>query len=484
MQNAPLADVTTETKPAPTSAAETPLPLLARGALAALSAGLLWAALPPLGFAPLALVALAPFLLALRGLTPTQATRLGFFYGYVGAAANAHWFLNVFPVHVNLALWGVIAIFPAVYGSLHARFARSGPVVLALAAPAAWLAIDWFRSELWPLKFAWFTLGHALGGNSVLRQNADIAGVYGLTLVGFLTSFALERAFAFRKDGRAFVLALLVLGANAALFARGNRVLGFTPKTEARSLSVLAIQDEHPDKLEPKQSLTVGAIGTQPPDVIVWPEDSFFVDWTRGPHAKTLRAIAGLSSQAFVFGSLRDLPDGKARNCGIVLSPTGALIGEYDKRVPVQFMEGAIVPGTQSPVFQVPGAKLGVMICYDGTYPFVARDLVHAGAEVILVPTMDMKHWGRVQHEHHALFYALRACELRRPIVRAASSGVTMALDAWGRTIKRLEPFDPGALRAVVHPNDARTPYSRGGWLLPAFASAIALAGLARTFKR
>jgi apolipoprotein N-acyltransferase len=366
---------------------------------------------------------------------------------------------------------------------VHARFARTSPVLLAVAAPAAWLAIDWFRCELWPLRFAWFTLGHALSGHAVLRQNADMAGVHGLTLFAFVTSFALERAFAFRRDGRAFVLVLLVLGANAALFARGNRVLGFTPKKEPRSLDVLAIQDEHVNAVEPKKSLTIAAIGTRAPDVILWPEDCFFVDYTKTKYVPDLAEVARLASQAFIFGSMRDLEGGRQRNAAVVLGPDGRTLGEYDKRVPVQFVESA-VPGDRSPIFSVASARLGVMICYDGTYPFVARDLVHAGAEVLLVPTMDVAHWGRIQHEHHALFYALRACELRRPIVRAASSGVTLALDAWGRTVARVEPFDPASLRAVVHPNDAMTPYARGGWLLPAVASAIALLGLAATVRK
>src|SRR5438270_11054825 len=107
------------------------------------------------------------------------------------------------------------------------------------------------------------------------------------------------------------------------------------------------------------------------------------------------------------------------------------------------------------------------MICYGGAYPFVARDLVRAGAEVILVPTWDLSDWGPIQHEHHALFYPLRACEVRKPIVRAASSGVTLALDAWGRELGRIPMMKSGTLEAVIQPNDTETPYSRGGWLLP-----------------
>lgn len=465
-------------------------PLAVRAALVVLSAALLWLALPPVGLAPLALVALAPFLVALQGLEPRPAFRTGLAFGYLSGAANAHWFVHVFPWYFAVVLWAIIAIFPAVYAGIHAAAAKRGPALLVLTAPAAWIALDWFRSEVWHLRFAWFTLGHALSGNDVLRQNADLAGVYGLTLVAFATSLALERAVAYRKDGRAFVLVLVVIAANLAFLARGNRVLGFAPRTgqpgvstadiETRTLRVLAVQDEHPGGLEPKRSLTRKAAPAFSPDVILWPEDSFVQDYEKHGFAPALEGIASLASQAFVFGSMRAIAGEAERmhNAAVVLDPRGQKLGEYWKRVPVQFVEAGVVPGKDPFVVSLPGARVGVMICYDGTYPFVARDLVHAGAEAILVPTWDMSDWGAIQHAHHALFYGLRACELRRPIVRAASSGVTLAVDAWGRETARLPLFEPGTLACVVHPNDTETPYARGGYALPWLASVIALLGL------
>src|SRR5262249_10092229 len=91
--------------------ASRPRPFLARAALVALAAGLSRLALPPFGAPELALVALAPFLLALRGLTPREGLRAGFLFGLVSAALDAHWFLNVFPLPLAFALWLVLALF-------------------------------------------------------------------------------------------------------------------------------------------------------------------------------------------------------------------------------------------------------------------------------------------------------------------------------------------------------------------------------------
>ncbi len=48
-----------------------------------------------------------------------------------------------------------------------------------------------------------------------------------------------------------------------------------------------------------------------------------------------------------------------------------------------------ITPGSEFPVCEVPGiGKVGIMICYDGFFPEVARSLAFNGADLILWPTM------------------------------------------------------------------------------------------------
>ncbi len=38
-------------------------------------------------------------------------------------------------------------------------------------------------------------------------------------------------------------------------------------------------------------------------------------------------------------------------------------------------------------VFDIPGARVGILICYDSEFPLLARQLCEAGAEIILVPS-------------------------------------------------------------------------------------------------
>jgi predicted amidohydrolase len=65
-------------------------------------------------------------------------------------------------------------------------------------------------------------------------------------------------------------------------------------------------------------------------------------------------------------------------------------LGKYRKvTLPDGEWEGGLTPGRDYPVFETPFGKVGMMICYDGFFPEVARELTLKGAEVIAWPV-----WG------------------------------------------------------------------------------------------
>ncbi len=89
-------------------------------------------------------------------------------------------------------------------------------------------------------------------------------------------------------------------------------------------------------------------------------------------------------------------------NTAALLGPDGTLVGKYRKvTLPRGEIEGGICPGDEYPVFPTRFGKLGMMICYDGFFPEVARQLTIRGAEVIAWPV-----WGC-----NPLLARARACE-------------------------------------------------------------------------
>jgi len=89
-------------------------------------------------------------------------------------------------------------------------------------------------------------------------------------------------------------------------------------------------------------------------------------------------------------------------NAAVLLDPDGKLIGKYRKVcLPRSEIEEGVAPGADYPVFDTRFGKVGMMICYDGFFPEVARELTNRGAEVIAWPV-----WGC-----NPLLARARACE-------------------------------------------------------------------------
>jgi formamidase len=107
-----------------------------------------------------------------------------------------------------------------------------------------------------------------------------------------------------------------------------------------------------------------------------------------GPETDRICALAKATGLWLVPGSVyeRD-PDG-VRNTAFVASPDGELVCVYRKCFPWQPYETSR-PGTELMTFDIPEiGRMGLAICYDGTFPEVPRQLAWWGAEVMLQPML------------------------------------------------------------------------------------------------
>lgn len=100
---------------------------------------------------------------------------------------------------------------------------------------------------------------------------------------------------------------------------------------------------------------------------------------------RNVHVIIGASTHKGVF-------PGQAYNSALFIGPDG-LIGVYSKTHVASFAldDGAIAaekvwwsPGVELPVFDTPLGRIGIEICYDNSFPEVARTLTLKGAELIV----------------------------------------------------------------------------------------------------
>lgn len=120
-----------------------------------------------------------------------------------------------------------------------------------------------------------------------------------------------------------------------------------------------------------------------------------------GPSTAAFGEMAKRHGLHLVVGLVeRDGP--AAYNVAVLIDDAGEVIGKYRKVcLPRSEIEAGLTPGSGYPVFETKLGRIGMMVCYDGFFPEVARELTNRGAEVIAWPV-----WGC-----NPLLAQARACE-------------------------------------------------------------------------
>ena len=137
-----------------------------------------------------------------------------------------------------------------------------------------------------------------------------------------------------------------------------------------------------------------------------------------GPSTRYFGELASKHDLYLVVGLVeRDGP--LIFNVAVLIGPDGKVAGKYRKVcLPRTEIEAGICPGREYPVFQTRFGKVGMMVCYDGFFPEVARELSKNGAEVIAWPVAGC----------NPLLARARACENH---VYVVSSSYTDSKSDW-----------------------------------------------------
>jgi len=137
----------------------------------------------------------------------------------------------------------------------------------------------------------------------------------------------------------------------------------------------------------------------QKADLVVLPETLTYYGTGRKMH-ECAEPMPGPSSEYFgalakqhnlyIVAGLIERAGHLVHNVAVLLGPDGQIVGKYRKVcLPRGEVAAGVAPGNNYPVFETRFGKVGLMVCYDGFFPEVARQLSNRGAEVIAWPV-----WG------------------------------------------------------------------------------------------
>ncbi len=462
-------------------------------ALAALSGLLLAFSFAPFYRPALAWVALAPLYYAVTSCRGANAAgRRGAAAGLVFYAAALSWMPNVvhylaFPFWSIFALW--LALHAWLLKALWNLLERHGvtqrrALLWALAAGVTWTGIEYFRSELWPLRCPWLALGYSQAPYPAVYQTLSLWGVYGLSglIAAVNAGLALLPRRSFPWLPAAVFTAVLVVSVSW-----GRWRLATTPAENGAPLTAALVQAESASIDEQvRYSLAPGAAGA---DLLVWPEYSVYVP--PGPNGETtvlryLEKKLKPSRAVTVIGAAvlpGDVPGVRRQNYALVLGPDKRKIGRYDKMQPVQFVETGLRGDPRPAPVATPLGALGIQICYDLAFESGARRVARQGARLLVTPTLDPAEWGELQHRQHSDMSSARAVETGLWLVRAASSGWSQVIDRLGFTRAALPPERRGVLVAAAYAGPGGTFYTAFGWTLAPLCLLLTLAAAAAALR-
>jgi apolipoprotein N-acyltransferase len=471
---------------------------------------------------------------------------LGYLAGVVFFTAAFSWLGSLGVLYQNFWLRGLsflLAVYLGVYFAFWSWFvgliaprnflASWRNLLMALLAASAWTAHEWVRGWLFG-GFGWNGLGVSLHNTWPLIQIAEFTGVTGLSfVVAFANIIAVTTPVRLYLEAKThqvrphFDLTLTLAGL-VGLLAFGLYSVQSGPST--KSLRIAAVQADvaQQEKFDPEfsaqiferfQRLSEIALHSNPPPaLVIWPESSM-PDPVRDPATESNDFVTEFSASSktdLLLGTL-DMENGKDYNAAVLISGATQEMQIYRKvhlvpfgeyiplrrsfplfaAVAKQWVPGDFAAGKRYTLFRLTNgdAQIAPLICFEDTIGDLTRQFVIRGANLLVNLTNDawfLHSAGSQQHFTNAIF---RCVETRRPMARAANTGVTCFINQFGRVTQVLRDetgstFTEGALTGEIKIPAERelTFYTRYGELFAKVCAAITvlailIAGLLRWRK-
>jgi apolipoprotein N-acyltransferase len=365
-----------------------------------------------------------------------------------------------------------------------------------------------------------YQAGTFLFGYPVLIQAADLVGSYGLTFLWAIPAALLADLAKRAIDGpRLGDTRRLRWGAAAAaasvafLVVYGATRIGRVPEGPGPRIAVIQPALEHsfqrtPQVLAGTVQQTLATVPRGAADLIAWPENAILAYLDRWPeYEKSVALVARTLDTPVLFGTQNFGPDGlRPTNTAMVIDPSGARGGRYDKVVLFPFTERRAFPGlerhfpalggllTQITLmawrdapngFAGPGAiplafqaegrewTFWAPLCYESCYPELGREARQRGATFFV--NLTSEGWlGWALSNNQMGVNILRAVENRAGMVRVGNTGPSAFVAPDGRIEEYLRGAKTGRfrleegtlIRPVTVPEGDPPPYTRWGGLI------------------
>jgi len=403
------------------------------------------------------------YALGLVRLTDQPTVRRAFYFGlttgFLSYAPHLYFFWNILGPGA-IGLWLVLAFWLGLFTAIVCGCTRRwGKATVWWLIPVVWTGVEYFRSELYYLKFSWLNIGYALpivfSGVGTYRIGMYAAGFAVIGVAAVYPYRFIQKRTVFEW----FLILTILVVILATLFPAD-----YHSRAHSKP-SIVGIQMEFPlPNIIPE---VLNHALAKHPDAQIFVLSEYTLE---GPVPDSLKNWCREHSHFLVVGGEVLLGTTNYYDTAFVVGTNGEIVFQQVKCVPIQFIKDGL-PAKEQKVWNSPWGKIGFCVCYDLSYTRVADELVRQGAQLLIVPTMDVEAWGRHEHELHARVAPVRAAEYGIPIFRLASSGISQAVTGNGDVMAQA-PF-PGSADIIA----AELPlFSRGSVPLDRYLAPVCVA--------
>lgn len=491
---------------------------------------------PTFDLSYLAWIALVPFLVSLLNKNSSQAFRSGFVLGIFYFFGTLYWIYHSINHYGGISLipsLGIvllICLYLSLYSALFAVFfawkiSRTRYPALFLA-PVFWVSLEYLRTYA-ITGFPWSSIGYSQYRFLELIQIADITGVYGISFLLLAVNGAIADIFIIKKRLRQMPLfslsqttAGVFLLSFVIFFVFFYGYFRLSEKHTDKSVRVSIVQGniEQDRKWDVAYQRYVfdtyknmsQTAALESPNIIIWPESAipFYFNYDVSLTQELIDFQKTLNAY-LVFGSVlvKEQPHSFTdkpllSNSAVLLAPDGKPSFIYDKIHLVPFGEyvplrnflffvdklvvsiGDLVPGDHTLRADTAYGSFGVSICYEMIFPGLVRKFYSKGGDFMVVITNDA--WfgrtaGPYQHFSMAVF---RAVENRKPVFRAANTGVSGFIDSNGQILEVSQLFKQTVMTMNISTDKTNSFYSKFGDLFSYIFIVIAILLITNTSQR
>ncbi|OPX97705.1 MAG: Apolipoprotein N-acyltransferase [Syntrophorhabdus sp. PtaB.Bin006] len=451
---------------------------------------------PPVSLWFLAYGALIPLLYALEGCSSNHRPFfLGFVTGvvsYLGliywvvVAMNTYGGIDIFTSTLILVLFVLyLSLYTGFFAALVSLLETRLSVPVYLSAPILWALLEYLRGVALT-GFPWSFLAHSQYTFLSFIQIVSITGTYFISFLIACVNCIIYCMATGKRISRAYAGAVCAVIAICLVYGvdRLKEVDEGNLKTAIVQGNIR--QDVKWDEAFKARTVALYCEKTiqagDDVDLVVWPETAMPFIFDDEPYAREyVKNLSSRVSTNVLFGTIWKDARGRFYNSSYILGRRGEVAGIYNKEHLVPFGEytplvaylpilasltaqgsGFSSGGVHEPIVTDMG-KIGILICYEGVFPYITNETVRRGAQVLVNLTNDAWYERTSAPFQHFAFYIFRAIETDRYVLRSANTGISAIIDPRGRIKEKTPIFEERILKGTFSLRNGLTFYVRHG---------------------